>query len=50
MARVRALGVEAQLEPFTLEQVVPLDAYVEIEGRRIEGLPLFAGMNWGISG
>lgn len=41
--RVRDLGVEVELEPFTFEQVIPNDAYVEIDGRRIEGLPLFDG-------
>ncbi|HEY8820299.1 MAG TPA: hypothetical protein VIM45_03060 [Dehalococcoidia bacterium] len=41
--RVRKCGAVAELEPFSLSRVVPRSAYVEVEGRRIEGLPLFDG-------
>ena len=40
-AEVRKLGVKPVLEPFELERVDPLNCFVEIGARRIEGLPLF---------
>jgi len=40
-AEVSKLGVKPALEPFTLDRVDPLNCFVEIGGKRIEGLPLF---------
>src|SRR5262245_50558714 len=41
--QVRAAGLEPELHPFRLSRVIPGDAYVEIEGRRVEGVPMFDG-------
>ena len=41
--RARAAGAEARLEPFPINRVDVRAAYVEAEGRRAEGLPLFDG-------
>lgn len=39
--RVRDLGLTPELRAERFDRVVPRNAYVEIDGRRIEGLPLF---------
>ena len=39
--RVRDLGVTAELEAFAIERVQPFAAHIEVDGRRIEGTPLF---------
>ena len=36
-------GGNARLVPFALDRLDVVEAYVEVEGRRIEGLPLFDG-------
>jgi hypothetical protein len=40
-AEVSRLGVNPVLEPFAIDRVDPLNSFVEIGTRRIEGLPLF---------
>jgi hypothetical protein len=40
---VRQIGLEPALEEFPLSRVDPLHASLEVNGRRIEGLPLFDG-------
>ena len=40
---VRGVGLEPELEGFTLSRVDPVDASLTVNGRRIEGLPLFDG-------
>ena len=39
----RAAGVEARLEPFELSRVDPGPAFLDLGGRRLEGLPMFDG-------
>ena len=39
--QVRQLGLDASLEPFSINRVDPVTAVVVADGRRIEGLPLF---------
>jgi hypothetical protein len=41
MALARAAGATPRLEPFELSQVDPIAQFVEIDGRRIEGLVMF---------
>ncbi len=38
---VRRLGVRPSLEPFTLSRVDPQSCYLRVDGRRIDGVPLF---------
>jgi len=38
---VRAIGLEPVLESYEIERVDPENCYLEIDGRRIEGVPLF---------
>jgi hypothetical protein len=40
---VRQIGLEAVLEEFPLSHLDPLHASLEVNGRKIEGLPLFDG-------
>ena len=40
-ALARSAGAVARLEPFDLSRVDPVDAFFEIDGRRIEGLAMF---------
>jgi len=40
---VRQIGLEPVLEEFSLSRVDPLHASLEVNGRKIEGLPLFDG-------
>ncbi|MGZ5103044.1 MAG: hypothetical protein ACXWHB_02000, partial [Usitatibacter sp.] len=40
-AEVRAIGPAAQLEDFPIDRVDPGPAYVEVGGRRIDGVPVF---------
>jgi hypothetical protein len=40
---VRRIGLDATLEEFSFSRVDPVDANLEVNGRRIEGLPLFDG-------
>jgi len=40
---VRAIGAEPMLEEFSLSRVDPVDASLTVNGRKIEGLPLFDG-------
>ncbi len=40
---VRKLGVRAASEPYSLKRLDPEDCYLRIDGRRIEGVPLFDG-------
>ena len=39
--QVRQLGVDASLEPFTINRVDPVTAAAVVDGRRLEGVPLF---------
>jgi hypothetical protein len=41
VALARSDGAAARLEPFDLSRVDPVDAFLEIDRRRIEGLPMF---------
>ena len=43
LARARAAGASASLEPFELSRVDTAAAYVQIQGQRIDGLPMFDG-------
>lgn len=40
---VRGHGLEPTLQPVTLERIEPRAGYVEIDGRRVDGLPVFDG-------
>ena len=40
-AEAQALGFEPQIEEFALDRLDPFDAFVEIGGERIDGVPLF---------
>jgi len=40
-SRLRYLGPEPSLEPFTLSRIDPQSCYLRIAGRRIDSLPLF---------
>ena len=40
---VREIGLEPALEEFSLSRVDPVDANLMVDGRRIDGLPLFDG-------
>ena len=40
---VRETGPEPRLEPFELSRVDPQDCYLEVDGSRIQGLPMFDG-------
>jgi hypothetical protein len=42
-AEVRRTGLTPEREPFTLDRVDPVSAAIVVDGRRIEGLPLFDG-------
>ena len=49
----KTLGVDLNLESFNLSRVVPQESYLEVGGRRIQGLPCFDGgftSRGGISG
>jgi hypothetical protein len=50
LTRARATGASASLEPFELSRVDPADAFVRIQGQRIDGLPMFDGAFTGESG
>lgn len=43
MGRIQQLGLEAVLERFPLSRVDPVQAYVQIGQRRVEGVPVFDG-------
>ena len=43
LVRARATGAAVSLQPFQLSRVDPVAALVQIEDRRIEGLPMFDG-------
>ena len=40
-SRLRYLGMEPSLEPFTLSRIDPQSCYLRVAGRRIDSLPLF---------
>ena len=50
MVRARAAGAAPLLEPFELSRVDPVAAFAEIDGRRIDGLPMFDGPFTGAAG
>jgi hypothetical protein len=50
LARARATGAAASLEPFDLSRVDTAAAFLQIEGRQIEGLPMFDGAFTGPDG
>jgi len=39
--QVRQLGVAPSLEPFTLDRLDPQSCYLHVDGRRIDGVPVF---------
>ena len=41
MSEVEKLGVQPVLEEFTLDRLDPIASYIEIDGIRIEGVPVF---------
>ncbi len=43
--RVRAMGLEPTLEGYEVDRVDPGECYLEVGGRRIEGVPLFDSMH-----
>lgn len=43
LAEARAMGAPARFESFTLDRVDPIEAYIEIDGTRIDGVPIFDG-------
>jgi len=47
---VREIGVEPMREEFSLNRVDPIDATLMVDGRKIEGLPLFDGRFTGPAG
>jgi hypothetical protein len=50
LARARATGASVSLEPFDLSRVDPGAAFVQIQGQRIDGLPVFDGPFTGADG
>jgi hypothetical protein len=50
VARARATGATASLEPFDLSRVDTVSAFAEIDGRQIDGLPMFDGPFTGAAG
>ena len=50
LARARATGARASLEPFDLARVDTAAAFVQIHGQRIDGLPMFDGAFTGAEG
>src|SRR5262245_53338758 len=48
--QVRRCGLTSALDPFTLSRVDPRACYLQISGRRIEGLPVFDGSFTGAGG
>jgi hypothetical protein len=49
-AEVRARGLTPSLEPFSLSRVDPQTAAITVDGRRVNGLPLFDGGFTGAAG
>ena len=49
-AEIRKCGVLPVLEPFMLDRVDPLDCFIELGGKRIEGVPLFDAAFTGAAG
>jgi hypothetical protein len=49
-AEARRLGIETELEAYAFERVDVREAFLEVDGRRIEGLPLFDGSFTGPEG
>src|SRR5882672_8888687 len=43
LALAKSAGVAASLEPFELSRIDPVAAFLEIDGQRIDGLPMFDG-------
>ena len=41
MSEVEKLGAQPVLEEFTLDRLDPIASYIEIDGIRIEGVPVF---------
>ena len=50
LARALATGASASLEPFDLSRVDAGAAFVQIQGRRVDGLPMFDGAFTGADG
>ena len=50
LARVRDAGAQPSLEPFQLSRVDPVACFLEMDGKRIDGLPLFDGGFTGADG
>ena len=43
LARARAAGAVPALQPFDLSRVDPAASFIQVQGRRIDGLPMFDG-------
>jgi hypothetical protein len=50
VGRIQQLGLEAVLEKFPLSRVDPVQAYIQIGERRVEGVPMFDGTFTDVSG
>jgi hypothetical protein len=51
LARARATGATASLEPFDLSRIDPIASYLQVGAERIPGLPMFdSGLFTGIAG
>src|SRR5262249_11154175 len=50
LALARATGTHAWLDPFTLSRVDPVAQFVEVDGARVDGLPMFDGAFTGAEG
>jgi hypothetical protein len=50
LALARATGATVSLAPFELSRVDPIAAFLEIDGQRIDGLPMFDGAFTGADG
>ena len=47
---VRGLGLDVELERFELSRIDPEDCYLEVDGQRVQGLPLYDGTFTGPEG
>ena len=47
---IRAIGLEPTLEPFEMDRVDPGECFLEVAGRRIEGVPVFDARHTGPDG
>jgi len=50
LGRVTDLGATPEVEKFTLRRLDPIDAYLECDGMRIPGVPVFDAPATGVNG